>query len=75
MAWQRGPLPPDTFNWGGVVPKGGGEGFYFADFMGDHVLACPGDVNQQRIEPVDVEWYDNSLTLPPGSAKGATRNG
>lgn len=63
MAWRRGPLPPNTYQWGGVVPVGADTcgGFYFADFCGDHVLINDGE----RVEPDQVAWYDNSLTLPP----------
>ncbi len=64
MAWKRGPLPPDTFQWGGVVPTDhDGSGFYFADFHGDHVCICPGD---RTLKADEVAWYDNSLELPPG---------
>ncbi len=63
MAWQKGPLPPGTWNWGGVALKGAtfATGFYFADFHGDHVILDNG----KRIEAADVAWYDNSITLPP----------
>jgi hypothetical protein len=64
MAWQRGPLPNNTWGWGGIVLKGGdsGGGFYFADFRGNHVLIVPDNI---RVDAADVDWYDNSLTLPP----------
>lgn len=62
MAWKKGPLPPDTWHWGGVVLVGEeGYGFYFADFRGDHILIIPG---QKRVEASDVAWYDNNLELP-----------
>lgn len=68
MAWQKGPMPPGTYNWGGVVTKelAGKSGFYFADFRGDHVVLCP-DTNgtPKRVEAADILWFDNSLTLPP----------
>lgn len=66
MAWQKGPLPADTYGWGGVVTTAiaGGTGFLFADFRGDHVVAV-GDETGARIEPADVVCFDNSLTLPP----------
>jgi hypothetical protein len=71
MAWQSGPLPKDTYGWGGVVPfdlKGGG--FFFADFRGDKVIAIsrdPKDPNSttRELAPHEVAMYDNSLTLPP----------
>lgn len=75
MAWQRGPLPPDTWNWGGVVPKGVTDGFYFADFHGDHCIANPGTPQAEVIKAEDVEWYDNSLTIHPGWFKGARLSG
>lgn len=63
MAWQKGPLPKDTFGWGGVVKVGQTQGFYFADFQGDKV-ATPGP-DGHILQPEDVAWFDNSLTLPP----------
>jgi hypothetical protein len=72
MAWQKGPMPPDTWGWGGVVPKGddGATGFYFADFGGNCVeligtepFAPHGPPKVIRAD--QVAWYDNSLTLPP----------
>ena len=66
MAWKKGPLPPDTHNWGAVVPVGE-EGFYFADFLGDHVeTTCP---NYRVLQPDEIAWYNNSIESPP-SAKG-----
>jgi hypothetical protein len=65
MAWKKGPLPPDTYGWGGVVPtwdKVLCGGFYFADFKGDHVTLAAGG---SEVKAEDVAWYDNSLTLPP----------
>lgn len=68
MAWKEGPLPPDTYGWGGVVLMEDGKGatgFYFADFHGDHVLALKGNKDEwQRVEPDQVQWYDNGLQLP-----------
>lgn len=63
MAWQKGPLPKDTYGFGGVVKAGDDPkaGFYFADFMGDHVLTH----THKRLEPHEVAQFDNSLTLPP----------
>lgn len=65
--WKPGPLPPDTYYWGGVVTKeiAGTQGFYFADFRGDHVVILPARP-EERVEAKDVLWYDNSLRLPPG---------
>jgi hypothetical protein len=65
MAWKKGPLPPDTYHWGGVVPFDlKSLGFYFADFFGDHVMVEMRD-GKRRLEPHEVAWYDNSLELPP----------
>lgn len=64
MAWKQGPLPKDTYGWGGVVPfDQSGDGFYFADFCGDHVKCCPGE---RKLLAHEVALYDNSLELPPG---------
>jgi hypothetical protein len=63
MAWHKGPLPPGTWMWGAIVPKGlEGEGFYFADFMGDHVITYPGE---KRVEAADVVYYTNDIEMPP----------
>jgi hypothetical protein len=77
MAWKRGPLPPGTYNWGGVVPAGEdtGYGFYFADFRGDHVVMLPGDPQERTLKPHEVAWYDNGLELPPPEAKVYGRAG
>lgn len=65
MNWKSGPLPAGTWNWGGVVLKGDDpkNGFYFADFCGDHVKLCP---DGRRIEPDGIQLYTNCLELPPG---------
>jgi len=64
MAWKNGPLPAGSWNWGAVVTKGGeAEGFYFADFMGDHVILPM--LNNLRVELNEVLFYDNSITWPP----------
>lgn len=64
--WKSGPLPPSTYNWGGVVLKGDAPsaGFYFADFCGDHVKLCP---DGRRVEADDVALYTNCLELPPNA--------
>lgn len=73
MAWQTGPLPPDTYNWGGVVPVGDeSTGFYFADFHGDHVKVCP---DGRALKADEVAFYDNSLTLPPHAPAGKRMDG
>jgi hypothetical protein len=81
MAWKKGPLPPGTYYWGGVVPVelGGkpfaGGGFFFADFCGDHVVMLPGDPQEQTLKPHEVAWYDNGLGLPPPEAGVTGRAG
>ncbi len=61
--WKKGPMPPDTYGWGGVVEVGeDGNYFHFADFCGDTVKTCP---DEKELKPHEVAWYDNSLTLPP----------
>jgi hypothetical protein len=71
MAWKKGPLPPNTWNWGGVVRVGDSPvyGFSFADFCGDHVDMVPGGT----LKADEVGWYDNSIELPPGAPKTAKR--
>jgi hypothetical protein len=71
--WVKGPLPPDSWNFGGVVPLEGvlpnGSlfgGFLFADFRGDRVIVKGTDGRaDQELKPHEVAWFDNSLTLPP----------
>jgi hypothetical protein len=72
--WRKGPLPKDTYNWGGVVPVGVelGYGFYFADFAGDHVKIDHVERNDagvmvwstKRLEADQVAWWNNCLELP-----------
>jgi hypothetical protein len=66
--WKPGPLPPDTYGWGGVVPVGEklGGGFYYADFKGDHVTVYPTDDSEYDLKPDRVAQYNNAIqTLPP----------
>jgi hypothetical protein len=79
MSWKPGPLPPDTYHWGGVVPTDHeGSGFYFADFRGGYVsmerLELVGTdannlpiyrVHHRSLQPHEVRWYNNALDLPP----------
>lgn len=67
--WLKGPLPPNTYDWGAVVPVGSeGRWFYFADFQGDRVEICGTDDKPPRIlKPEEVAYYNNSITLPPAS--------
>jgi len=62
MDWKEGPLPPNTWGWGGVVPVGTTNGFFFADFCGDHVKIVP---DGRVLKPEEVAWYNNCLHLPP----------
>jgi hypothetical protein len=79
MGWERGPMPPETWGWGGVVPADHeGTGFYFADFRGGYVsmerLELVGTdpdnmpiykVHHRALQPHEVAWYNNALGLPP----------
>lgn len=67
--WKKGPLPPNTFNWGGVIPVGDDIkfGFFFADFKGNHVILVDGQ--NTRLEAHQVGWYNNCLELPSNEAK------
>lgn len=75
--WKRGPLPPDTWGWGGVVPTDDAElrqsgGFYFADFRGDKVIAKPDDDSAFTLKGADVAWYNNAIRfLPPAYERTA----
>lgn len=68
--WRKGPLPPNTWFWGGLVlVSQRGSGFYLADFCGDHakIVGVGGcnDKDGQRVEADQVAWFNNCLTLPP----------
>ena len=72
--WRPGPLPPDTYNWGGVVAVGHDtRGFYFADFCGDHVtIVDAGSPNGVRVLKADeVAWFNNCLELPQSETRRA----
>lgn len=71
--WRKGPLPPDTYNWGGVVPVGEESpyGFYFADFRGDHVILEDG--KNTRLEADQVAWFNNCLELPGAKRFGGAK--
>lgn len=62
--WKKGPLPPNTYNWGGIVLKGENLalGFHFADFKGDHAQI---DCGNEKVLAEDVLLYNNSLEMPP----------
>lgn len=69
--WKEGPMPPNTWGWGGIVRKGEEDynGFFFADFQGDHVTIFPGgDVVQADA----IAAYNNCLTLPRGMQGAST---
>lgn len=68
--WQKGPLPPNTYMWGGVVPTDHkGSGFFFADFCGDTVKIFAGkgtgSGHSRVLKADEVAWYNNCLDLPP----------
>ena len=65
--WKQGPLPKNTFNWGAVVKAGDDpqRGFYFANFCGDHCeIVTPSNSGNERLEPHQVGWYNNSIEMP-----------
>lgn len=62
--WKEGPLPPDTWWWGGVVLNDMKFGFYYAEFHGDHATL----ENGKRVEADEIALYDNSL-IPPENCK------
>lgn len=64
IMWKRGPLPKDTYGWGGVTLTKQDTGFFFADFCGDHVKIRDGN-GERKVMAAEVCQYDNSLTLPP----------
>ncbi len=70
--WKQGPLPVDTYNWGGVVKVGDDPkmGFYFADFNGSYAILCPSG---EKVTADKVAWFCNDLVMPPGAAMGAKR--
>jgi hypothetical protein len=78
MAWKRGPLPPGTYNWGGIInaESAGSGGFFFADFRGDHavVIGRTGRLDE-RVEAGEILWYDNGLELPPPESRAYGRAG
>ena len=78
-SWQRGPIPENTWQWGGVVIKGESEfGFYFADFCGTYVAVqrepksgreIAGKPGWSRYGPNEIAWWNNTLSLPIKGAK------
>ena len=59
--WKKGPLPPDTWNYGGIVVDGVPEGYMMlASFSGDCAL-----VNDHVYTADEILWYNNNLQLPP----------
>lgn len=60
--WRHGPMPPDTWNWGGVILSGQDpRGFHFADFCGDYVRLVP---DGRIVKPEEIGYYNNSIHLP-----------
>lgn len=65
MGWKQGPMPKDTYGYGGVVLPGMTSGFYFADFCGGTVKLF-GDPHPEprEISGYDVAYYNNDIELP-----------
>lgn len=63
MAWQKGPLPENTWHWGGVMVVGEGtSGFHFADFKGDCAELVYGQ-EKRLVKAEEVAFFDNSLRI------------
>jgi hypothetical protein len=64
--WKQGPLPPDTYYWGGVVRSGDDPkmGFYFAGFNGDHAVITKPDGTTEKLTPHQVGWFNDCLRPP-----------
>lgn len=66
--WHKGPLPADTWGYGGVVlaemPE---QTFLFADFRGDHALLVNTESGKdgKRLDPAEILAYNNAIQLPP----------
>lgn len=61
--WKKGPLPPGTWHWGGVVLQGDNPTFFhFADFRGNHAIIYPGN---RAVGPDEIKFYCNCLEMPP----------
>lgn len=67
--WRKGPLPKNTYGWGGIVTKDCPDGFFlYADFCGDYAMTFTtekGHLTTQRVEAADILLWDNALTEPP----------
>lgn len=61
MCWRPGPLPLNTWQYGGVVTAETEPWFAFADFRGDHAVLADGT----RVEPEDVLLWTNCIEEPP----------
>jgi len=62
--WKKGPLPANTWQWGGVMLQGEGtNSLWFADFCGDHVKLF-GRKDKPRAEAREIAYYNNSLVSP-----------
>ena len=67
--WREGPLPANTYGWGGIVTKECPKGiFLYADFCGDYAMIYDsekGHLITRRVEACDILLWDNPLTEPP----------
>lgn len=64
--WHQGPLPANTYQFGGIVLKGldPNRGFHFADFRGDHVMVVTSSGDLKRHEANEIGYWNNSITIP-----------
>lgn len=64
--WKQGPMPKDTWYWGGVVTKelaeSNSQGFFLCGFNGDHAVLVH---NNQAVPAEEIVFYNNSIELPP----------
>ena len=75
--WKPGPLPPETWYWGGVVLNGDTTGgFILVDVCGNHARVFKSDKPRDewpRIEANEIAAFNNSLgPVPKELMRGVT---
>jgi hypothetical protein len=68
MGWKKGPLPPDTYHWGGVVPicpacRGTGYKIYTPDRCPD----CSGTGAEVTSGFYFADFKGDHVTMNPGT--------